>query len=86
MQEAHARGFATRPHDMSFALKLVVIIAEYISKNYQNKFYAKSLNLTNVLTMAYDEALKKYDVLIMPTLPMKPLPLPTEKDDLHGLY
>ncbi|XP_076091284.1 urethanase-like [Mytilus galloprovincialis] len=85
MQEAHARGFATRPHDMSFALKLVVIIAEYISKNYQNKFYAKSLNLTNVLTMAYDEALKKYDVLIMPTLPMKPLPLPTEKDDLHEI-
>ena len=70
---------------MSFPLKIVCVISEYISRNYQNKFHAKAQNLTQTLTMAYDEALKKYDVLIMPTLPMKPLPLPTEKNDLKGL-
>ena len=84
MIEAHARGMATRPYDISYSSKIMCIIAEYIGRNYQNKFYAKSLNLTNTLTMAYDQALKTYDVLIMPTLPMKPLALPTEKDDLKG--
>ena len=84
MMEAHARGMATRPYDMSYSVKIMCIIAEYIGRNYQNKFYAKGLNLTNTLTMAYDQALKTYDVLIMPTLPMKPLPLPTENDNLKG--
>ena len=84
MMEAHARGMATRPYDMSYSSKIMCIIAEYIGRNYQNKFYAKGLNLTNTLTMAYDQALKTYDVLIMPTLPMKPLPLPTENDNLKG--
>jgi amidase len=34
------------------------------------------MNVTRRVTAAYDEVLKKYDLLLMPTLPMKPTPLP----------
>ena len=58
---------------------------EYIHRNYGNQFYAKSSNLTHMLTKSYDEALKQYDVLVMPTLPTKPMCLPTAHDSVQGM-
>lgn len=84
MQEAFARGLFTRPYDMPQPLKKSCVMAEYIQRNYQNKFYAKAMNLVQVLTKAYDDVLKEYDVLIMPTVPIKPTALPTGNDDLKG--
>ncbi len=42
--------------------------------------YAKAINLCRKLTEAYDEALKKCDVLIMPTTITPADPLPAEGD------
>ncbi|XP_052090946.1 amidase-like [Mytilus californianus] len=82
MQEAFARNLFTRPYDMPHSLKKSCVMAEYIQRNYQNKFYAKAMNRVQSLTKAYDDALKEYDVLIMSTVPIKPIALPTGNDDL----
>jgi len=37
---------------------------------------AKAMNVTRRLVEAYDKVLEKYSLLLMPTLPMKPTPLP----------
>ena len=65
-------------------MKYLYLFGEYISKNYGNKFYGKCQNLTILLTRAYDEALAKYDVLIMPTLPFIAPKLPVKNDSVKG--
>ena len=57
-------------------MKYLHLYAEYVYRNYGNKFYAKSQNLIILLTRAYDAALEKYDVIMMPTLPYKAPKLP----------
>lgn len=42
--------------------------------------YAKAINLCRKLSEAYDDALKKFDVLIMPTTITPADPLPAETD------
>jgi Asp-tRNA(Asn)/Glu-tRNA(Gln) amidotransferase A subunit family amidase len=41
--------------------------------------YARAQNLARSLTGAYANALREYDLLLMPTLPMKATPLPTSR-------
>ena len=49
---------------------------EYFIHNYRGHFYAKAQNLSRVLAKAYDDALARFDLLLLPTLPMKATPLP----------
>ena len=53
-----------------------MIAGEYFMRDYRGHFYAKAQNLARVLVRAYDDALQKYDLLLMPTQPMKATPLP----------
>ena len=43
---------------------------------YRGHFYAKAQNLARQLSAAYDAALAEYDLLLMPTLPMRATKLP----------
>jgi amidase len=43
---------------------------------HRGRYYAKAQNLARRLTAAYDEALARYDLLLMPTLPIKATPIP----------
>jgi amidase len=43
---------------------------------YRGHYYAKAQNLVRRLRRAYDEVLARYDLLLMPTLPMVATPLP----------
>ena len=79
-----SKGNAKYPHSNSMPVKLTYTFAEYVHRNYENKFYAKAANLTRVLTKGYNDALKKYDVLLTPTLPTKPIKLPTKSDTMKG--
>ena len=71
--DAHS-GWKHRADELSDSLKITMLLGQYFTKHYRGHFYAKSQNLNRKLRAAYDEALGKYDLLLMPTLPMKATP------------
>jgi amidase len=72
----YAQGLRTRANDLSETVKLVVLLGEYLHRNYGGRHYAKGQNLVHTLRKAYDDALADVDVLVMPTLPLRPTPIP----------
>ena len=76
MQEAFARGMGTRINDVSPTVKLVLMLGEYMHRNYHGRYHSKAQNLRGLLRRAYDEALEKFDVLAMPTIPFTATPIP----------
>jgi len=74
--DVFARGRLTRPNDLSETTKLVMLTGQYMEDHYHGRYYAKAQNLGGTLRAAYDEALERYDVLIMPTTPMKATKIP----------
>jgi amidase len=52
------------------------MLGTYMTNAYGPRYYGKAVNITRRLTAAYDAALKDYDLLLMPTTPMKATPLP----------
>jgi amidase len=73
--DAHA-NWRARANELSRTLKISMLIGEYFIRNYRGHFYAKAQNLARALTKGYDDVLGRYDLLLMPTLPMKATPLP----------
>ena len=75
MIDHHAR-WKERADGLSHTLKLSKIHVEYFIHHYRGHYYGKAQNLSRKLRAAYDAALNQYDLLLMPTLPMKATPLP----------
>lgn len=69
-------NWRNRADELSASLKISMFVGEYMLKNYRGHFYGKAQNLSRQLRGAYDDALRKYDLLLMPTLPMKAQPIP----------
>jgi amidase len=61
---------------MSETTKLFTMLGTYIRRYYGSRYYGKAMNQTRLLTAAYDSALGEYDLLMMPTTPIKATPLP----------
>ncbi len=76
LQEAFARGWRARADDVSETVKLVLLLGDYMHTHYHNRYHAKAQNLRVGLRAAYDAALRKYDVLAMPTLPFPATKIP----------
>jgi amidase len=74
--DAYARGWRTRPNDLSETVKLVMMTGEFMHRNYHGRFYAKAQNLSRRLREAYDAALAEVDVMLMPTIPFRATKLP----------
>jgi amidase len=73
--DAHS-SWRHRADELSDSLKITMLLGEYFTKHYRGHFYAKAQNLSRKLRAAYDQALAKYDLLLMPTLPVKATPIP----------
>lgn len=73
--DAHA-NWRARANELSRTLKISMLVGEYFIRHYRGHFYAKAQNLARLLRQSYDDALARYDLLLMPTLPMKATPLP----------
>jgi amidase len=62
--------------EMPANCKAVFLLGEHMNARYHGRFYAKAQNLLRRVTKAYDNALARYDLLLMPTTPMKAPLLP----------
>ena len=85
LQEAFARGMASRLNDASETVKLVLLLGEYLHRHYHNRYHSKAQNLRVLLRDAYDRALKDVDMLAMPTIPFTATPIP-EPDCAREIY
>ena len=74
--DAYARGWRSRPNDLSETVKMTMLLGEYMHRNYNGRYYAKAQNLSRQLRDAYDAVFEEFDVIIMPTLPMTATKLP----------
>ena len=67
---------------LSVTTKLVALTGGYSLEKSRGKYYAMAQNLVPALRKAYDHALEKYDVLVMPTLPITATTIVGKDDDL----
>lgn len=79
--DAHA-AWRERANDLSDTLKTSMFIGEYFTRHYRGRYYAKAQNIARRLRAAYDVALARYDLLLMPTLPMVATEIPPADADL----
>jgi len=68
--------------ELSQSLKLSMLVGEYSLQKFSGYYYAKAQNLSRKLTAAYDKMFESYDLLLMPTLPIKAKPIPDENASL----
>ena len=71
-------GWRQRADELSDSLKLTMLLGYHMIKNYRGHYYAKAQNLARQLRAAYYGVLADYDLLLMPTLPMKATRLPAD--------
>ena len=69
-------NWRSRADELSPSLKISMLIGEYFQKHYRGRYYGKAQNISRRLRRAYDIELQRYDLLLMPTLPMKATLLP----------
>jgi amidase len=74
--DAFAAGRAARSNDLPDTVKLTVLLGQYMQDRYHGHYYARGQNLARRLRAAYDDVLQSFDLLAMPTLPMKATKLP----------
>ena len=75
--DAHS-AWRSNANSLSEILKLGIMLGQYMHRYYHGHYYAKAQNLSRQLRAQYDAALSQYDLLLMPTCPIKPPPLPPE--------
>jgi amidase len=74
--DAFARGWRSRPDDLSETCKLVLLLGEYMNRFYHGRYHAKGQNLKMAVKEAYDAALESCDILAMPTIPFPATEIP----------
>jgi amidase len=70
------RGWRGKADSLSETTKMMLMFGTYINNNFGPRYYGKALNISRRLTAVYDKVLEGYDLLLMPTTPMKATPLP----------
>ncbi len=70
------RGWRGQADSLSETTKMLMMFGTYINGKFGSRYYGKAVNISRRLTAAYDAVLKDYDLLLMPTTPMKATKLP----------
>ncbi|HMM78216.1 MAG TPA: amidase [Gammaproteobacteria bacterium] len=74
MEHLHERR--ARIDEVPPNVKLFTLLGRYVIERYGYTWYAKAANRVRRLRAGYDEALANFDLLLLPTTPMKAQPLP----------
>lgn len=75
LMKAH-EGWRDRADELSETLKVTMLMGQYMLNEHRGQHYARAHNLLRRVVAAYDAALASYDLLLMPTLPLKATRLP----------
>lgn len=75
-----------RADELSPTLKFTMLVGEYAFQQGKGTYHAKAQNLARRLRAAYDDALDSYDLLLMPTVPMKATPLPSKDAPVELIF
>jgi amidase len=70
------RGWRQRADELSDTTKLFLLFGTYVNQHHGSRFYGKAVNIVRRLREDYEEVFRKFDLLLMPTTPMKATPLP----------
>ena len=70
------RRWRARASELPETIKTVLLLGTYVQRQHGFHYYGKAMNLARRLTAAYDAVLSTHDLLLMPTAPLKPTPLP----------
>jgi amidase len=65
-----------RVNELPPTLRIEMLVGEYFAREYRGRYYGKAQNQARRLRAAYDDVLSRYDLLLMPTMPLKAPPLP----------
>ncbi|MDE0005673.1 MAG: amidase [Rhodospirillaceae bacterium] len=65
-----------RADELSHSLKICMFLGEFFQAHHFGRFYGKAQNLMRRCNERYMGALKQYDLLMLPTLPMKAQEIP----------
>lgn len=66
----------SEPDELAASVKLTILGGGHAKDVAHGRHYAMARNLERSLAAAYDTALRSFDVLVMPTTPMRATPLP----------
>lgn len=80
LREFYSRARKERASEFPATVKAVALLGQYLGEKTSGVYYSKAQNLSRTLRAAYDEALREADVLVMPTTPMKAMPIPEPGD------
>jgi amidase len=72
----HMAQWQGRADELSHSLKACMFVGEHFQRQYRGRFYGKGQNIMRLCNERYLAALKRFDLLVMPTLPIKPQPHP----------
>jgi amidase len=75
LMKAH-EGWRNRADELSTTLKVTMLMGQFMLNQHQGQYYAKAQNLVRAMIAAYDAALNEYDLLLMPTVPIKASKIP----------
>lgn len=73
--DRHA-GWREQTDALSPSLKLCMMVGQYGLERYNGRYYAKAQNIARRAVAGYDRALAKYDLLVLPTVPVTAPRLP----------
>ncbi len=76
MLQAMADGLRSRADLLPHMVRLQALTGQWLHDTYRGTYYARAQNLSRELAAAYDEALEKVDLLVLPTTPMRATHLP----------
>ncbi len=85
LAEHFANSWRSKADTLSPSLKVSMLMGKYFRTYNSGRFYGKAQNISRRILKAYNELFKRFDLLLMPTLPMKATPHPPEGASL-GLY
>src|SRR6266851_987952 len=73
---AASMAWRGRADEFADTIKIASIFSKYALDRYGGRYYGQAQNLRRRLRAAYDAALERHDLLLLPTVPMKATPIP----------